>query len=245
VLRECGDDGCGGSCGLCAADRSCDGGACVCVPDCTGRTCGDDGCGGSCGSCRWWERCWELPDTGASQCTAGALSCDGVDPAAASLGLCASGGDCPATGECADLCGFATCTCSVDAACPAEAPVCGLIVDAYGAGGAGQSACLPRCPSGTDDECPPGLGCLLLWRADIAERVCAPPVHYVCGPCGADEDCHLVGDLCWDADGDGLGTCMAACAADSDCLPDFTCVATGGSAGASSHCLPVGGGGCS
>ena len=51
--RECGDDGCGGSCGpacdepsYCSSD-----GLCVCVPQCEDVECGgseDDGCGGTC-----------------------------------------------------------------------------------------------------------------------------------------------------------------------------------------------------
>jgi len=52
--KECGDDGCGGSCGSCPEEWTCDGtGHCVfnCIPDCTGKDCGDDGCGGSCGTC--------------------------------------------------------------------------------------------------------------------------------------------------------------------------------------------------
>lgn len=51
--RECGDDGCGGSCGACPHDFVCSPDhQCVdCVPDCAGRQCGDDGCGGSCGEC--------------------------------------------------------------------------------------------------------------------------------------------------------------------------------------------------
>ncbi len=50
---ECGTDGCGGSCGDCAAGHLCKGGQCVpdCTPDCDDRECGDDGCGGSCGKC--------------------------------------------------------------------------------------------------------------------------------------------------------------------------------------------------
>ncbi|MBW2702771.1 MAG: hypothetical protein JRF33_18270 [Deltaproteobacteria bacterium] len=50
--KDCGDDGCGGSCGTCpgALDK-CIEGACVCQLDCTGKDCGDDGCGGSCGTC--------------------------------------------------------------------------------------------------------------------------------------------------------------------------------------------------
>jgi MYXO-CTERM domain-containing protein len=51
--KQCGDDGCGGSCGACAAGTTCNpSGACIiCTPSCAGKTCGDDGCGGSCGAC--------------------------------------------------------------------------------------------------------------------------------------------------------------------------------------------------
>ena len=50
VGLECGDDGCGGTCGSCTTG-TCASGTCSCTPNCTGRTCGDDGCGGSCGTC--------------------------------------------------------------------------------------------------------------------------------------------------------------------------------------------------
>ncbi len=50
--RECGDDLCGGSCGLCEEDWCCMGGTCVkCEPDCFGKVCGPDWAGGNCGDC--------------------------------------------------------------------------------------------------------------------------------------------------------------------------------------------------
>lgn len=49
--KECGDDGCGGSCGDCILGYACQNGDCVCVPKCDGKECGPDGCGGSCGDC--------------------------------------------------------------------------------------------------------------------------------------------------------------------------------------------------
>ncbi len=51
--KECGDDGCGGSCGDCIGDEECvlGGSGTPCQPDCDGKDCGDDGCGGSCGDC--------------------------------------------------------------------------------------------------------------------------------------------------------------------------------------------------
>ncbi len=56
---ECGDDGCGGSCGDCPAgdQYACDANMCVCTPDCDGKDCGSDGCGGTCGECPEGESC--------------------------------------------------------------------------------------------------------------------------------------------------------------------------------------------
>jgi hypothetical protein len=49
---ECGDDGCGGSCGVCAPGFACDpNGKCLCQPDCDGKECGPNGCGAQCGVC--------------------------------------------------------------------------------------------------------------------------------------------------------------------------------------------------
>ncbi len=58
--KDCGPDGCGGSCGTCPAGQSCVNGKCVsCVPDCKGKTCGeDDGCGNNCrGTCPGSQYC--------------------------------------------------------------------------------------------------------------------------------------------------------------------------------------------
>jgi hypothetical protein len=68
--KECGPDGCGGSCGQCPSGSYCSArgrqcvsycGACpagsvchdgkCCAPNCVGKVCGDDGCGRTCGSC--------------------------------------------------------------------------------------------------------------------------------------------------------------------------------------------------
>ena len=50
---ECGNDGCGGTCGDCLSGQVCQDGLCVinCIVDCDGKECGDDGCGGECGQC--------------------------------------------------------------------------------------------------------------------------------------------------------------------------------------------------
>lgn len=60
--KQCGDDGCGGSCGPCPTLWSCQDGLCVeeeCVPLCGGLDCGFDGCGGVCGFCEPGEACEE------------------------------------------------------------------------------------------------------------------------------------------------------------------------------------------
>ncbi|MBM4387580.1 MAG: hypothetical protein FJ088_07555, partial [Deltaproteobacteria bacterium] len=52
VGKQCGDDGCGGSCGTCPGGAACNEyGLCPCQPKCTGKQCGSDGCGGLCGTC--------------------------------------------------------------------------------------------------------------------------------------------------------------------------------------------------
>ena len=68
TAKQCGDDGCGGSCGDCIGQDECIDGQCVCQPDCEGKTCGDDGCGGSCGNCNaTTEDCTDV-STGGRTC---------------------------------------------------------------------------------------------------------------------------------------------------------------------------------
>ncbi len=60
--KECGDDGCGGSCGSCSEEEKCNSlGKCykedTCTPNCAGKECGDNGCGGSCGTCGSGKTC--------------------------------------------------------------------------------------------------------------------------------------------------------------------------------------------
>ena len=131
--RECGDDGCGGSCGSCfdanglRAPELCVAGAC-CLPDCAGKECGDDGCGGSCGSC--------FAPSGAldeSLCVAGACcvpQCGGKH-----CGPNGCGGTC---GECG-----AGLECSDDDTCepPCEPDCTGLCCGDDGCGGTCEDTC--------------------------------------------------------------------------------------------------------
>jgi len=59
--KECGSNGCGGSCGSCEAGKTkCVNYECIpCTPNCEGKECGSDDCGGSCGSCLSGEECLE------------------------------------------------------------------------------------------------------------------------------------------------------------------------------------------
>ncbi|MBM4372776.1 MAG: thrombospondin type 3 repeat-containing protein, partial [Deltaproteobacteria bacterium] len=128
VNKECGDDGCGGSCGVCPGGSTCTAGKCTCVPDCTGKQCGSDGCGGSCGSCPPSYACQDgtcvcLPQCQGKEC--GANGCGG------SCGTCPPGHLCQA-GWCicqpscvgkqcgSDGCGGDCGTCAVGYTCNAS-----------------------------------------------------------------------------------------------------------------------------
>ena len=102
---ECGDDGCGGSCGTCTTG-ACVGGTCSCTPSCSGRTCGDDGCGGSCGTC----------PTGT--CVGGTCSCT-PSCSGRTCGDDGCGGSC---GTCGSLC-TDTCTYFFDFDCDDGGPL--------------------------------------------------------------------------------------------------------------------------
>ncbi|HOX44417.1 MAG TPA: hypothetical protein PK668_12510 [Myxococcota bacterium] len=103
--RECGDDGCGGSCGACTAPEACDAdGLCACAPACEGRCCGGDGCGGTC------------PDGCAAGLVCDAGSCDCVADAVCTAGVLRC------TGELAEIC-LADAWQTV-ADCAAEGQVC-------------------------------------------------------------------------------------------------------------------------
>ena len=71
--KQCGNDGCGGSCGGCSGQDACVNNQCVCQPNCNGKQCGSDGCGGSCGKCGGQDACVNnqcicQPNCGGKQC---------------------------------------------------------------------------------------------------------------------------------------------------------------------------------
>jgi len=93
--KECGDDGCGGSCGECTEfpNSYCGNVKCLCTIDCFEKECGDDGCGGSCGQCPQGLSCSEdqtecicQPDCTGKEC--------GDDGCGGSCGECLEGTTC-------------------------------------------------------------------------------------------------------------------------------------------------------
>lgn len=88
--KECGNDGCGGICGICENNIDCNNGKC-CTPNCTGKVCGDDGCGGSCGSCPSGINCI---NNGTKCCSAICKGDCGPDGCGGICGICQNGKTC-------------------------------------------------------------------------------------------------------------------------------------------------------
>lgn len=102
--KECGDDGCGGSCALCPTDHKCtDEFVCIlhCEPKCDGKQCGYDGCGGSCGDCPFQMAC----DQGLCACQPLCEGKDcGPDGCGGSCGDCLMDSICSPFGTCEEIC---------------------------------------------------------------------------------------------------------------------------------------------
>ena len=155
--KVCGNDGCGGSCGECAANEMCTGeGQCACVPDCAGKQCGSDSCDGSCGDCPAQYVCTGeglcecVPDCQDKDC--GDDSCSG------------SCGDCPLNHVCTDE---YICVCvpnCTDKECGDDG--CGV---SCGECGLGTLCVFGMCQDGceTDDDCALLEKCI--------EGFCQPP----------------------------------------------------------------------
>ncbi len=179
--KECGDDGCGGSCGDCPdAAPFCFQGKCQvdCVPDCEGKYCGDDGCGGKCGSCPPGDTCTD--GVCSSQLGCVPSSAPGCDGCACEDCVCQFFPDCcqVAWSEicvqlCQDNCGMA-CTAANcgDGQCAAPSENCGNCPDDCGCSGSQvchqNTCCTPSCTGkecgddgcgGSCGDCPEGEFC--------------------------------------------------------------------------------------
>jgi hypothetical protein len=101
--------GSSGTCDICTGQEQCKGQACVCVPDCTGKTCGaDNGCGGICttGSCPADQTCQPngacLQNLNQFQCLCG----DHTTPSTCARAGCRLGFDSVCSGLCNGHGGF-------------------------------------------------------------------------------------------------------------------------------------------
>ncbi|HOU53730.1 MAG TPA: hypothetical protein PLQ97_07355 [Myxococcota bacterium] len=217
--KECGDDGCGGSCGTCTATYQweCRQGICVCTRDCTNRQCGSDGCGGSCGTCPTGKvcsrnQCIDKPCTPACvERVCGSDKCGG------------SCGTCPPDEECNEYngqCVGAACTPNCanrqcgDDSCGGSCGDCpnGFSCDASGVCRPGT--CQPACQGrecgpdgcgGSCGDCPEDKVC------DVGPGTCTVPA---CLPACQDRQC---GD-------DGCGGVCGVCRTPEVCTQTFQCL---------------------
>ena len=164
--KACGDDGCGGTCGVCLPGTQCVQGLCEgepdCIPDCVGKACGADGCDGTCGSCGVDLACESGQCVPMSTCTpdCAGKSC-GDDGCGGSCGGCSApsicqNGQCICTPQCADKdCGDDGCGGSCGACASPDTCVDGACVCAPACDGTGCAAdgCGGTCaPCGCADQ---------------------------------------------------------------------------------------------
>jgi hypothetical protein len=95
--KQCGNNGCGGSCGTCSGQNACVNGICVCQANCTNKKCGEsDGCAGKCTACDQGFTCntskWKC-ESGACQKVCTNKKC-GDDGCGGSCGDCTQGKEC-------------------------------------------------------------------------------------------------------------------------------------------------------
>jgi len=137
--KECGTDGCDGTCGQCDPGIPCMNGKCDCPIDCDGKECGPNGCGGVCGDCvelhgEGWTcnlmqaQCEPpcVPDCEGKVC--------GPDTCGGSCGTCPCDGCDPEETECNE----GVCD-------KPEAETCSLILDCYDTCPEGDQACYQNC----------------------------------------------------------------------------------------------------
>lgn len=175
TFKECGPDGCGGSCGTCPQGQTCNSfGQCVssgCTPACAGKECGPDGCGGTCGTCPAGKVC-NAQGLCEATCTPSCVGKEcGDDGCGGSCGSCPQGyvckqGTCVKYEPCIPQCEGKQCgpdgcdgSCGVCAP-PLECNEQGRCYDPH--------ACVPSCTGkqcgpdgcgGLCGSCPPGQFC--------------------------------------------------------------------------------------
>jgi len=174
--KVCGEDGCGGSCGVCDtfANSFCtEAGICDCTVDCDGKNCGDNGCGGTCGDCGLNQVCGALRVCECANVACLTACCDAgqVCHADACCTPACDGKDCGPDG-CGGICG--ECgddeTCSPEGLCEPDGVICG-------------ENSVPEGTCTTDD----GTDCTCVGCVDDGE--CTVADDCVCPDCVADGWC--------------------------------------------------------
>ena len=164
--KACGDDGCGGLCGICdePGKSACVAGVCqACVPDCAGKACGADGCGGQCGACGpglkcAFDQCVYPPaeESCLGHCGAYASSGCGCTAACASdanccvdVGLCGCLPKCDGIACGDDGCGGTCGSCAAGSNCIGGACLVGVCTDATCNGHGSCQNATATCACGT------------------------------------------------------------------------------------------------
>lgn len=210
--KECGDDGCGGSCGSCGPGIPCVEGVCQCTPACENIECGPDSCGEFCGNgdaetqgCTGEDKCENgmciepcIPDCKDKNC--GTDGCEG------------SCGTCPC-----DDCEPDAIICGEESICvPPEECDCGCIGDCLQTCPQGDQACYANCQNG---------GTLEAQMQYSAWQQCFDQAGY--WDCAEEDDecrsdafvsCAEIYYTCFHGELTcaEMGSCMAGCPEDSD-----------------------------
>ena len=236
--KECGDDGCGGTCGTCPDGKSCDTGQCTVV--CGDGQCGDgedlcncpEDCASGCAGCCSGVECQAgtapakcgVEGAACQDCTADDKSCvDQQCQCQCDDGMCCAAEDCAnCPGDCGDCCGNDLCdngeTCDT---CPQDCGVC-----------CGNDVCdeeVGENCEGCEVDCGPCCGNGLC-QAQLAEECLSCPLD--CG-CEGEEVCFeqacclptCGGKECGsDGCGDWCGDCndQDICTTDT-CSPEGQC----------------------
>ena len=236
--KECGDDGCEGSCGACPDNFQCIGGKCQCSPSCSGKQCGDDGCGGLCGLCMPGADCIDFQCISSATCGA-ILACIETSPFPPdeSIPACMAGGSEQAQddflalatcvqGACGEFAPGSPCyTVALQTECEKEWAQCGECIADCAGKECGPDGCGDFCGS-----CPNGYGCnngKCECVSNCGGKACGSDgCGGVCGTCGPNESC-LGGQCVVPPTCKEMLECATGCFPGDDCFDACSEAATG------------------